>query len=218
MDVDPPHSIDPPLEWRRRGYQAVNAGAEGGSAWPLPSVRDVGRGTVGLAILVVESEGCFRNYNGSEAVQPANQTPWPLSIRGWTIPTVALCLFALGFEAARAQETLAECHGYSGPGGACYSGPGGGLYSGPGGGLYSGPGGGLYSGPGGGLYSGPGGGMYTGPGGGLYTGPGGGLYTGPGGGAYTGPPDDTNQDAYRGPWSPCVTGAMGEQWTQQNCP
>jgi hypothetical protein len=43
---------------------------------------------------------------------------------------------------------VAECRGYSGPGGPCYSGPGGGLYSGPGGGLYSGPGGGLYSGPG----------------------------------------------------------------------
>jgi hypothetical protein len=51
---------------------------------------------------------------------------------------------------------VAQCTGYSGPGGACYSGPGGGLYSGPGGGAYSGPGGGLYTGPGGGLYTGPG--------------------------------------------------------------
>ena len=93
----------------------------------------------------------------------------------------------------------AQCRGYSGPGGACYSGPGGGLYSGPGGGLYSGPGGGMYSGPGGGLYSGPGGGMYSGPGGGVYS----------------GPPSD---DGYKGPWSPCITGVKGPEWTAQNCP
>jgi hypothetical protein len=110
----------------------------------------------------------------------------------------------------------AQCRGYTGPGGSCYSGPGGGLYGGPGGGLYSGPGGGLYTGPGGGLYTGPGGGMYSGPGGGLYTGPGGGLYSGPGGGIYTGPPD--GEGAYRGPWSPCITGVKGPEWTKQNCP
>jgi hypothetical protein len=85
----------------------------------------------------------------------------------------------------------AQCTGYSGPGGACYSGPGGGLYSGPGGGAYSGPGGG------------------------LYTGPGGGMYTGPGGGRYTGPPSD---DGYKGPWSPCITGVKGPDWSAQNCP
>jgi len=108
-----------------------------------------------------------------------------------------------------------ECQGYTGPGGACYTGPGGGLYTGPGGGAYTGPGGGLYTGPGGGLYTGPGGGMYTGPGGGLYTGPRGGLYTGPGGGAYTGPP---SSDGYKGPWSPCITGVQGPEWTNENCP
>lgn len=94
----------------------------------------------------------------------------------------------------------AQCRGYAGPGGPCYSGPGGGLYSGPGGGLYTGPGGGMYSGPGGGLYTGPGGGLYSGPGGGIYPGP-------PGG-----------EDAYKGPWSPCITGVKGPEWTKQNCP
>ena len=83
------------------------------------------------------------------------------------------------------NQALAECKGYSGPGGPCYTGPGGGLYTGPGGGAYTGPGGGAYTGPGGGAYTGPGGGVYAGPGGGAYTGPGGGAYTGPGGGAYT---------------------------------
>ena len=73
------------------------------------------------------------------------------------------------------NQALAECKGYSGPGGPCYTGPGGGLYTGPGGGAYTGPGGGAYTGPGGGAYTGPGGGAYTGPGGGAYTGPGGGA-------------------------------------------
>lgn len=127
----------------------------------------------------------------------------------------AIALAGLWPEASQAQDDKAPCRGYTGPGGACYSGPGGGLYSGPGGGLYSGPGGGLYAGPGGGLYAGPGGGMYTGPGGGLYTGPGGGLYTGPGGGIYTGPPSD---DGYKGPWGPCVTGALGQKWSKKHCP
>lgn len=104
----------------------------------------------------------------------------------------------------------AQCRGYTGPGGACYTGPGGGLYTGPGGGAYTGPGGGLYTGPGGG--------MYTGPGGGLYTGPGGGAYTGPGGGAYSGPPSPDDQNTYKGPWSPCITGVKGPDWTRENCP
>ena len=100
-----------------------------------------------------------------------------------------------------------QCIGYSGPGGPCYTGPGGGLHTGPGGGMYTGPGGGLYTGPGGG--------MYTGPGGGLYNGPGGGMYTGPGGGAYAGPP---TSDGYKGPYSPCLTRALGPEWTKANCP
>ncbi len=58
--------------------------------------------------------------------------------------------------------------------------------------------------------------MYTGPGGGMYTGPGGGMYTGPGGGMYTGPAGGTN--AYRGPIGPCITGALGTEWTRENCP
>ena len=61
---------------------------------------------------------------------------------------------------------LAECIGYSGPGGQCSTGPGGGLSTGPGGGASTGPGGGAYTGPGGGVSTGPGGGCYTGPGGG----------------------------------------------------
>ena len=60
--------------------------------------------------------------------------------------------------------------------------------------------------------------MYSGPGGGLYTGPGGGLYSGPGGGIYSGPPDPNDADSYKGPWSPCITGVLGPEWTQQNCP
>jgi hypothetical protein len=57
--------------------------------------------------------------------------------------------------------------------------------------------------------------MYAGPGGGLYTGPGGGLYAGPGGGIYRGPP---SADGYKGPWSPCITGVKGAEWSLQNCP
>lgn len=60
--------------------------------------------------------------------------------------------------------------------------------------------------------------MYSGPGGGLYTGPGGVLYSGPGGGIYTGPPDPNDKGSYKGPWSPCITGAEGPEWTKQNCP
>ena len=108
-----------------------------------------------------------------------------------------------------------ECSGYSGPGGPCYSGPGGGLYHGQGGGLYAGPGGGMYAGPGGGLYRGPGGGMYAGPGGGLSTGPGGGLYTGPGGGSSRSAPTD---NGYKGPYGPCITGVLGQDWSKANCP
>ena len=46
--------------------------------------------------------------------------------------------------ALSSSDVLAECIGYSGPGGACYTGLGGGLYTGPGG-AYTGPGG-AYSG------------------------------------------------------------------------
>lgn len=134
-----------------------------------------------------------------------------------TVFTAAI-FFVLLWTAARADDDAAPCRGYTGPGGACYTGPGGGLYSGPGGGRYTGPGGGLYTGPGGGLYTGPSGGMYTGPGGGLYTGPGGGSYTGPGGGRYTGPPSPDESNSYKGPWSPCITGAMGLKWSRENCP
>ena len=38
---------------------------------------------------------------------------------------------------------LANCMGYSGPGGPCSTGPGGGLSTGPGGGAYTGPGSGV---------------------------------------------------------------------------
>jgi hypothetical protein len=93
--------------------------------------------------------------------------------------------------AQSAEEDVAECRGYTGPGGACYSGPGGGLYSGPGDGRYSGPGGGLYSGPEGGLYSGPGGGIYTGP---------------------------PSKNGYKGPWGPCITGVKGRKWMAEHCP
>lgn len=140
------------------------------------------------------------------------------------LPTVQPLPDGLSVEMATSPDAPGEesgeapCHGYSGPGGACYSGPDGGLYAGPGGGRYSGPGGGLYSGPGGGLYQGPGGGMYTGPGGGLYQGPGGGLYTGPGGGSYEGPPSADDPGAYKGPWSPCITGVLGRQWNREHCP
>ena len=125
------------------------------------------------------------------------------------------CFVFAALLSCASSAAAAQCRGYSGPGGACYSGPGGGLYVGPGGGLYSGPGGGLYAGPSGGLYAGPGGGMYAGPGGGLYAGPGGGLYPGPGGGIYPGPP---TADGYKGPWSPCITGVKGPEWTKLNCP
>ena len=123
----------------------------------------------------------------------------------------AILTFSLLFKSANA---LADCIGYSGPGGPCYSGPGGGLYTGPGGGAYTGPGGGAYTGPGGGAYTGPGGGAYTGPGGGLYTGPGGGAYTGPGGGANTGP----GGGAYSGPGGPCYAGPGGQSYDQWNPP
>ncbi len=73
-----------------------------------------------------------------------------------------------------------------------------------------------YSGPGGACYSGPGGGLSSGPGGGLYAGPGGGMYSGPGGGIYTGPPG--GEGAYKGPWSPCITGVKGPEWRRENCP
>lgn len=112
------------------------------------------------------------------------------------------------------STALAECVGYSGPGGPCYTGPGGGLYTGPGGGAYTGPGGGAYTGPGGGAYTGPGGGAYTGPGGGAYTGPGGGAYTGPGGGAYTGP----GGGAYAGPGGACYNGPGGRSTDRWNRP
>lgn len=137
-----------------------------------------------------------------------------LSINGADMRFPVAFLFAATLGLA-ATSVRAECRGYSGPDGACYSGPGGGLYTGPGGGAYTGPGGGLYTGPGGGLYTGPGGGMYTGPGGGLYTGPGGGMYTGPGGGIYTGP---TSPDGYKGPWGPCITGVLGDEWQKKHCP
>jgi hypothetical protein len=140
-------------------------------------------------------------------------SPMWLSIQRWLPLLVVSAVLALSAEIA-----VAQCRGYSGPGGPCYVGPGGGLYSGPGGGLYSGSGGGLNSGPGGGLYTGPGGGMYSGPGGGLYAGLGGGLYSGPGGGIYTGPPDPNDQRRYKGPWGPCITGAMGRDWAKQKCP
>jgi hypothetical protein len=146
--------------------------------------------------------------NGERSVEPLKE----IIMRKIGLVIVAVFVTA---GSAMAQDAGA-CRGYTGPGGPCYSGPGGGLYSGPGGGAYSGPGGGLYSGPGGGMYSGPDGGMYSGPGGGLYTGPGGGSYSGPGGGAYDGPRDGSS--GYRGPWSPCVTGAAGADWTRQNCP
>ncbi len=110
-----------------------------------------------------------------------------------------------------------RCRGSAEPGGPCSTGPGGGLSSGPGGGRYTGPGGGLYEGPGGGLYSGPGGGMYRGPKGGLSTAPGGGMYSGPGGPLFGGRPDPNARDAYKGPWSPCLTGVMGAEWTEKNC-
>lgn len=106
---------------------------------------------------------------------------------------------------------LAECIGYSGPGGPCYTGLGGGIYTAPGG-AYTGPGG-AYTGPGG-AYTGPGG-AYTGPGG-AYTGPGG-AYTGPGGaydgpgGAYTGP-----GGAYSG--DPCNSGPGASSYDQWNRP
>jgi len=130
-----------------------------------------------------------------------------------------VAVVAFGLAAVVVPDSAsAQCRGYAGPGGPCYSGPGGGLYEGPGGGRYSGPGGGLYTGPGGGLYAGPGGGMYTGPGGGLYTGPGGGLYSGPVGGVYAGPPDQNNPNAYKGPWSPCITGVLGPEWNAEHCP
>ena len=132
----------------------------------------------------------------------------------------AVLIFIMGLMTASAfgqsndLTDKAACRGYPGPGGSCYPGPGGGLYPGPGGGLYPGPGGGLYPGPGGGLYPGPGGGLYPGPSGGLYPGPGGGMYPGPGGGIYPGPP---SEDGYKGPWSPCITGALGKKWMVQNC-
>jgi hypothetical protein len=130
------------------------------------------------------------------------------------MPIVRTLLLTITITGSLSSTARAECHGYTGVGGACYSGPGGGLAAGPGGGAYTGPGGGLFSGPGGGLYAGPGGGMYAGPGGGLYTGPGGGAYTGPGGGAYAGPP---TPDGYKGPWSPCITGVKDPEWTKKNC-
>lgn len=58
---------------------------------------------------------------------------------------IALTLILL----IQSASALADCKGYSGPGGPCYTGPGGGLYTGPGGGAYTGPGGGCYNGPGG---------------------------------------------------------------------
>ena len=76
--------------------------------------------------------------------------------------------------ALSSSDVLAECIGYSGPGGPCYTGVGGGLYTGPGG-AYTGRGG-----------------AYTGPGG-AYTGPGG-AYTGPGG-AYSGDPCNSGPGA-----------------------
>lgn len=143
------------------------------------------------------------------------------SLRAMCQAIAAGALFAAAFAPSLSAATgpneddTAECRGYTGPGGPCYSGSGGGLHSGAGGGLHSGPGGGLHKGPGGGLYKGPGGGMYAGPGGGLYRGPGGGLYPGPGGGIYQGPP---TANGYKGPWSPCITGALGKRWMHQNCP
>ena len=53
-----------------------------------------------------------------------------VTILGFLIPSISF-----------AQECMANCKGYSGPGGPCYSGPGGPAYPGPGGGAYSGPGG-----------------------------------------------------------------------------
>jgi hypothetical protein len=94
---------------------------------------------------------------------------------------------------------------------ACSTGPGGGRSAGPGGGLSMGPGGGLSMGPGGGLSMGPAGGMSMGPGGGLSMGPGGRLSMGPGGGL-------SSDGKYAGPWSPCLTGVLGQQWNRENCP
>ncbi len=51
--------------------------------------------------------------------------------------TLLLCSLFLASVSA-----MADCVGYTGPGGACSTGPGGGLYTGPGGGAYTGPGGG----------------------------------------------------------------------------
>ncbi len=68
---------------------------------------------------------------------------------------LATGLFLLGMTFF-SSNVLAECIGYSGPGGPCSTGPGGGLSTGPGGGLSTGPGGGLSTGPGGGLSTGPG--------------------------------------------------------------
>jgi hypothetical protein len=94
---------------------------------------------------------------------------------------------------------------------ACSTGAGGGRSTGPGGGLSMGPGGGLSMGQGGGLSKGQGGGMSMGQGGGLSIGQGGGLSTGQGGGlSYDG--------KYKGPWSPCLTGVLGVNWNQDNCP
>jgi len=137
-----------------------------------------------------------------------------------TAPVKAQTSFALMFAvllaATPALGQPAPCLGYHGRGGACSAEPGGGLNGGPKGGMSPGPGGGLSTGPGGGLYAGPGGGMYTGPGGGLNRGPGGGLYAGPGGPLSKGPPG--GKDAYKGPWSPCITGVLGWAWTSAHCP
>lgn len=42
-----------------------------------------------------------------------------------------------------------------------------------------------------------------------------GVDPGPGGGIYDGPP---TPDGYKGPWSPCITGVLGDKWTRENCP
>ena len=139
----------------------------------------------------------IRTQTGSEIRNPdTNQiqgTYWasipagPRLLKGndlKNIYTKTACALALGLLSVSA---MADCTGYTGPGGPCSTGPGGGLSTGPGGGLSTGPGGGLSTGPGGGLSTGPGGGLSTGPGGGMSTGPGGGLSTGPGGGMSTGP-------------------------------
>ena len=98
---------------------------------------------------------CFRGYRGF----PFSEYSGVTDVK--RIVGLAIVTFSLLLSSA---PVLADCEGYTGPGGPCSTGPGGGLSTGPGGGLSTGPGGGLSTGPGGGLSTGPGGGLSTGPG------------------------------------------------------